>query len=129
MILYESIRSTVRAQISPREVKLAWAALSSYFVLGLLEAACLDTDSVSSRFPLVFDNLKLSPHIIPPQDLCQSLSLIAYVLRTLVFLGIIIAMNFTVSHLKATLMHTPWGWNLPIQVRFHTIAMMDWHHH
>lgn len=85
--------STVRVQLTPREVRLATGALSCYFIAGMLAAACLESTN----------------------DLCQSLDLITYVLRTLVFLGIIIAMNFTVSHLKATLIHSPWGWNVPSQ--------------
>jgi hypothetical protein len=46
---------------------------------------------------------------------CQSLNLVTYILRNLVLLGIIIAMNFTVTQLRAGLIHSPWIPSTPVQ--------------
>lgn len=50
-----------------------------------------------------------------PQTSCQALSLVSFVIRSLVLLAIIIAMNFTVTQLRAMLTHTPWVPSTPLQ--------------
>jgi len=49
------------------------------------------------------------------QQSCQALSLVAFVVRSLILLAIIIAMNFTVTQLRAMLAHTPWVPSTPLQ--------------
>jgi hypothetical protein len=50
------------------------------------------------------------------QSTCQSLYLISYVVKSLVYLGIVVGMNFTVAQLRAMLANTPWLPSIPIQV-------------
>lgn len=49
------------------------------------------------------------------QQACQGLSLVSFIIKSLVLLAIIVAMNFTVTQLRAMLTHTPWVPSTPIQ--------------
>lgn len=51
------------------------------------------------------------------QMICDSLDLVAFIIKSLLLLAIIIAMNFTVTQLRAMLNHTPWVPSTPLQVR------------
>lgn len=42
--------------------------------------------------------------------------MIAFVIKSLILLAIIIAMNFTVTQLRAMLNHSPWVPSIPLQV-------------
>lgn len=49
--------------------------------------------------------------------------MLTYVIRTFIFIGIIIALNFTVTQLKATLSHSPWTQTIAIQVRIKSLEV------
>jgi len=86
--------STVRMDgLSTKEIRLMGASMFIFFVVGLGGALCLDSGT----------------------DTCQSLYLVTYILKSLVLLGVIIAMNFTVTQLRANTMHSPWDPATPIQ--------------
>jgi hypothetical protein len=57
--------------------------------------------------------------LVLTQTACSSLSLAEYVLRCVLYLGIIIALNFSVTQLRITLLHSPWVSTLSVQVSIH----------
>ncbi len=73
---------------------MASVILSVYLIFGLSAAAC------SNKYD--------------DADSCGTLYLITYVVRTLLFLGIIVGMNFTVTHLRARLVQSPWTPSAPL---------------
>eukprot|EP01035_Chromulina_nebulosa_P016892 gene16892-22381_t len=85
--------SIVRRFLSEKEWRMLSFTIAFYFIIGLGNAVCLDQNSTS----------------------CASLNLVTYILRTLVFLAIIVAMNFTVTQLKAMVIQSPWTPSIQIQ--------------
>jgi hypothetical protein len=71
--------------LTDREFQFLTCALLSYLVIGLLSAACSNAS-----------------------DICTSLFVFSYVVRTILLLGAVIAMNFTVTQMRAIIMHSPW---------------------
>ena len=84
---------TTRIALSSREIKVISGVIALYFIIGMALAVCSD----------------------PVSQTCQSLNLVTYILRNLILLGIIIAMNFTVTQLRAGLIHSPWIPSTPVQ--------------
>ena len=84
---------TTRIALSSKEIKFISGVIALYFIIGMALAVCSD----------------------PVSQTCQSLNLVTYILRNLVLLGIIIAMNFTVTQLRAGLIHSPWIPSTPVQ--------------
>lgn len=84
--------STLRPFLTEKETRLIVITLVSYFVTGIANAVCENNNTI-----------------------CDSLNLATYVLKCLVYLGIIIAMNFTVTQLRTQLMHTTWVPSVSIQ--------------
>jgi hypothetical protein len=82
----------LRSQLSDRESRLVGYAVFSYLVFSLGSAVCVIDSTI-----------------------CTSISLIAFILRNLLLLAIIVAMNFTVTHLRILLTHSPWVPSTPIQ--------------
>jgi len=74
-----------RTFLSEREFQFIAFVLSAYFVLGLLSAACLGVS-----------------------DICTSLFVFSYVVRTILLLGVVVAMNFSVTQLRTIIYHSPW---------------------
>eukprot|EP01034_Spumella_vulgaris_P036637 gene36637-45192_t len=85
--------SFVRATLPDKEKRMFVWAMACFFSVSLASAGCLDADSLT----------------------CSSLSLLAYVIKIIVLLGIIIAMNFTCTQLRAMLNHSPWVPSTPLQ--------------
>jgi hypothetical protein len=85
---------TVRPNLSFKEVKLITVYCVVYSCISLGDSCCLDASSMT----------------------CKSWELGSYILKSLLLLGIIVAMNFTVTQLRSVLMHTPWVTSLPLQV-------------
>lgn len=85
--------SFLRPSLSKKEKQLTLGSISLYFFVGLLSAVCLDNSD--SR--------------------CLSVGLLTYVMMTIIYLGIIVAMNFTVTQLKAVVIHSIWSPTLPLQ--------------
>jgi hypothetical protein len=50
------------------------------------------------------------------QDACLALNLVPFILQSLIMLGIIIAMNFSVTQLRAMVSNSPWVPSTPLQV-------------
>ena len=80
---------------------------------------CIDKYTLISPQPLSPSPSHIRSPSTPPPDgstTCQSLSLVTYILRLLLILTIIIAMNFTVTQLRAGLIHrfglAPLMWSL-----------------
>lgn len=48
----------------------------------------------------------------------MALNLIPFILQSLIMLGIIIAMNFTVTQLRVMVNNSPWVPSTPLQVRY-----------
>lgn len=71
--------------LSDREFHFLTCVIMSYLVIGLLSAACLDAS-----------------------DICTSLFVFSYVVKTVLLLGVVIAMNFTVTQMRAIIVHSPW---------------------
>jgi hypothetical protein len=85
--------SLVRRNFQSRELQMACASLLFYFCFGMAAASCIDTGDVT----------------------CQGLSLVTLVVKSLLLLAIIVAMNYTVTLLKSMLYHSPWVASTPIQ--------------
>lgn len=85
--------SLVRRNFLPRELQLASMSLLAYFCFGMADASCVD-DNTST---------------------CQALALVTLVVKSLLLLGIIVAMNYTVTLLKSMLYHSPWVPSTPVQ--------------
>ena len=91
-ILYLSLGlSTVRETLTDKEKRVGAAILVSYFIFGIAGGMCIDND-----------------------DTCSALWLATYVLRSLVLLGVIISLNFTVTQLRGNLLYSPWVTSSPI---------------
>lgn len=84
--------STVRMFLYDREKRLIFIFVFIYLIVGLGGAVCTDSS-----------------------DQCKSLWLATYILKSLILLGIIIAMNFTVTQLRSSIMHTNWVLSVPVQ--------------
>ncbi|KAJ1437755.1 hypothetical protein B484DRAFT_428190 [Ochromonadaceae sp. CCMP2298] len=84
--------SLVRTNITLGEQQKVAGALFAFFVFSFGDAVCLDDSSA-----------------------CFSLNLIAFIIRALILLAIIIAMNFTVAQLRAMIAQSPWVPSTPIQ--------------
>lgn len=52
------------------------------------------------------------------QTTCQALSLVPFVLQSIILLAVIIAMNFTVTQLRAMVGNSPWVPSTPLQVLY-----------
>lgn len=83
---------TTRIGLSQKEIRAIAGSLGIYFLVGIIAATCDGSTQT-----------------------CQATSLVAYILKTLLLLGIIIAMNFTVTQLRAGLVHSPWIPSTPVQ--------------
>jgi hypothetical protein len=77
-----------------REKKIGFMAVLSYFIIGFGGALCTQST-----------------------DQCKSLWLVAYVMRSIVVLGIIVAMNYSVAQLRAIIVNSTWAPSTP------------WHYH
>jgi predicted neutral ceramidase superfamily lipid hydrolase len=51
------------------------------------------------------------------QSTCVALNLIPFILQSLIMLGIIIAMNFSVTQLRVMVNNSPWVPSTPLQVK------------
>ncbi len=76
-----------------RELSIAILSLMFYFAFGIAAAICVDQDDPS----------------------CTGFSLVTLVIKSLILLAIIVAMNYTVTLLKSVLYHSPWVPSTPIQ--------------
>lgn len=83
-----------RNNLSIKEVKLITAYCIFYSCIGLGDSFCLDSSSMT----------------------CKSWELGEYILKSLMLLGIIVAMNFTVTQLRSQLVHSAWLTTLPVKV-------------
>lgn len=91
-ILYLSLGlSTVRETLNDKEKRFGTAVLVSYFIFGIAGGTCIEND-----------------------ETCSALWLATYVLRSLVLLGVIISLNFTVTQLRGNLLYSPWVTSSPI---------------
>jgi len=77
-----------------REKKFGFIAITSYFIIGFGGACCTEAT-----------------------DQCKSLWLVSYVMRSIVLLGIIVAMNYSVAQLRAIIINSAWAPSTP------------WHYH
>jgi hypothetical protein len=84
---------TTRISLSIKEIRTMAGFVMLYFIIGISSSVCMDDNSPA----------------------CSGLSLATYILRYLLLLGIIIAMNFTVTQLRAGLIHSPWIPSTPVQ--------------
>lgn len=82
--------STVHFRLTDKQTATALGGMVVYFIFGVSSAAC-----------------------IKDSDACRSLELVSYILHSLVLLGIIIALNFTITQMRATLIHSPWDPSTP----------------
>jgi hypothetical protein len=74
-----------RTFLSDKEKRFAVFSLSSYLLVGIASAGCMDSSAT-----------------------CSSLFVFTYILRTIILLGIVIAMNFSMTQLRTIIMHSPW---------------------
>lgn len=111
-------RSIVRLGLSPNQARLLRSVLFAYFIFDISSNFCSVDNSVRTPFPL-FSPFPPPPHrhTYLPQESCAALSIMQLVIHSLILLGIIISMNFTVTQLKAMLIHTPWVPSTPMQVQ------------
>ena len=86
----------VRQNIAPQEKTVVAFIFGFFFVIGISQVPCLgvDADDLSSG--------------------CQALDLIAYVLAGLMLLGTIIALNYSVSQLRAIISNLSWYPSMPV---------------
>lgn len=85
--------SICRRSLVGNERNVVVSTVALFFVVNIGEAVCLDGG----------------------QEICAALSVLVFVIRCLLLLAIIIAMNFTVTQLRAMLTHTPWIPSTPVQ--------------
>jgi len=83
---------TTRINLPVKEIRFIAGSIVLYFIIGMANAVCMDDSNQ-----------------------CASLNLVTYIIKNLLLLGIIIAMNFTVTQLRAGLMHSPWIPSTPVQ--------------
>lgn len=81
----------VRQIMTDKEMQIIFGSLVSYLVAGMANAACSES------------------------DVCNFVFLLSYVLRCCVFLGIIVAINFTVTRLRSSIIQSPWVSSLSLQ--------------
>ena len=82
-----------RANLRSSEVRMVNGCLSVYFFINLFDSTCLDGGN----------------------EACVALTLMKFVLRAILLLAIILALNFTVTQVRSMLVHSPWVPSTPIQ--------------
>ena len=83
--------STVHFQLTEIQIQVTMAGMGFFLIMSLSWAGCTQANSRA----------------------CQSLYLVYYILHSLVMLGIIICLNFTITQLRAMLAHTQWDPSTP----------------
>jgi len=84
--------------LSDKELRFASLTLGFYLLIGLLSSTCTDNTQSS---------------------ICESLAILTYVIKTLLLLGIVIFLNFTITQLRTVILQSPWMNNILLQyVRF-----------
>ena len=80
--------TVTRNFLSDKEKQFAAVTVISYIIIGIASATCLGgTDSTSS---------------------CKALGVLMYVLRSIILLGVVVGMNFSITQLRTIIMHLPW---------------------
>jgi predicted neutral ceramidase superfamily lipid hydrolase len=79
---------------------------------------CLGGSAASTRPQLVFRETNPAYRNVYSlkQSTCVALNLIPFILQSLIMLGIIIAMNFSVTQLRVMVNNSPWVPSTPLQV-------------
>lgn len=84
-----------RPALSDREKHFAAISLFSYLFIGLANASCtgLAVSGVS----------------------CTTLSVLTYVIKTVIMLGVVVALNFSINQLRTIILHSPWVQSIILQ--------------
>ncbi|KAF1323897.1 hypothetical protein FI667_g10169, partial [Globisporangium splendens] len=91
VLLFASLGwSLTREQLSRRESRLVVVIFTVYFAIALAKALCDSDDDEND-------------------DICKAYMLTEYVIKSVVMLGVIVALNFTISQLRLALTEARWN--------------------
>eukprot|EP01032_Pedospumella_encystans_P013610 gene13610-15660_t len=87
----------IRSSLLEKEVQLIQIGIGAYFAFGIAGAVCINSSDTT----------------------CQALDLVPFIIQSLILLGVIIAMNFSVTQLRAMVYNSPWVPSTPLQYARH----------
>lgn len=88
---YKFNRWTItRPSLTSKEKQILCGVFAVYLIVGLFKAFCKDEDQV-----------------------CNAYLLAEYVIKSLIMLGIIVTMNFNITHLRSTIYDSTWTISTP----------------
>lgn len=95
MLLVSFGWSISRSYLPDREKTFATFSITSYLLIGLAHATCVKEANSGSA--------------------CDFFNAFTYVMRTIILLGIVVALNFSITQLRTILLHSPWVQNIMLQ--------------
>jgi predicted neutral ceramidase superfamily lipid hydrolase len=95
---------------------MVWSPRTSYVYCSLCVVSGLSAASALPELVFRESNLACRNVYFPKQSTCVALNLIPFILQSLIMLGIIIAMNFSVTQLRVMVNNSPWVPSTPLQV-------------
>lgn len=87
--------SISRTFLPDREKQFTFFCIGSYLLLGLLNSTCTGDSAATVS--------------------CNSLNVLTYVVKTLILLGVVVALNISSNQLRSIIQHSPWINNILLQ--------------
>ena len=84
-----------RTFLPEKEKNFTYFAIGAYLLAGLCHSTCTGDDQDGAQ--------------------CDFFNVITYVMKTIILLGIVVAMNFTITQHRTIILHSPWIQNILLQ--------------